>query len=171
MSEETLISTFTELRDRFRRLAMRFLPSADDADDVLQDAFCHLWPRAEELRTRQSAEAMTVTTLRHLCIDEVRRRGRVEQVEFDAERDNRLSDSPLEEMERRERFEELERVMESELTPTQLQILRLREYEEMDMDEIAEQLNMQPANVRVSLSRARKRIREVYQERRNNEKE
>ena len=33
MSEETLISTFTELRTRFLKVAMRFLPSADDADD------------------------------------------------------------------------------------------------------------------------------------------
>lgn len=43
MSKETLTSTFTELRKGFLRLAMRFLPSQEDADDALQEAFFRLW--------------------------------------------------------------------------------------------------------------------------------
>lgn len=165
MSEETLISTFTELRTRFLKVAMRFLPSADDADDVLQDAFCRLWPRAEQIESRQTAEALTITTVRNLCIDEVRRRNRTEQVEFDAERDSRMTDSIEEELEREERFTVLKQIIESELSPIQQQIIRLRDFEEMEMDEIAEIVQMRPENVRVNLSRARKRIREVYKER------
>ena len=34
MSKETLTSTFTELRKGFLRLAMRFLPSQEEADDA-----------------------------------------------------------------------------------------------------------------------------------------
>ena len=39
-------------------------------------------------------------------------------------------------------------------------IIQLRDIEEFEFDEIAEQLNLQPTAVRVSLSRARKTIRE-----------
>ena len=165
MSEETLISTFTELRTRFLKVAMRFLPSADDADDVLQDAFCRLWPRAEQIESKQTAEALTMTTVRNLCIDEVRRRNRTVQVEFDAERDSRMTDSIEEELEREERFTLLKQIIEAELSPVQQQIIRLRDFEEMEMEEIAEIVQMKPENVRVNLSRARKRIREVYKER------
>ena len=165
MSEETLISTFTELRTRFLKVAMRFLPSADDADDVLQDAFCRLWPRAEQIDSKQTAEALTMTTVRNLCIDEVRRRNRTEQVEFHAERDSRMTDSIEDELEREERFTVLKQIIEAELSPIQQQIIRLRDFEEMEMDEIAEIVQMKPENVRVNLSRARKRIREVYKER------
>ncbi|MBE6288274.1 MAG: sigma-70 family RNA polymerase sigma factor [Mediterranea massiliensis] len=166
MSEETLISTFTELRGRFVRMVMRFLPSEEDADDVLQEAFCRLWPRADCLQGRQMTEAMAVTTLKNLCIDEVRRRGRVEQVTLDAERDGGITDSPLEEMEQRERFELLQQLIEQELSPVQRQILKMRDYEGMEMGEIAQEVGMTEANVRMNLSRARKRIREVYRERR-----
>lgn len=166
MSEETLISTFTRQRNRFLRMVMRFLPSADDADDVLQEAFCRLWPRADRLEGEQMTEAVAVTTVKHLCIDEVRRRGRAEEVEFDPERDTRSTRSPQEEMERRERFEEVERLIESELSAVQRQILHMRDYDGMEMEEIAARLGMNAANVRVNLSRARKRIRDVYRERR-----
>lgn len=166
MSEETLISTFTELRGRFVRMVMRFLPSEEDADDVLQEAFCRLWPRAEQLKSRQVAEAMTVTTVKNLCIDELRRRSRTEEVSFDAERDGGLTTSPLEEIEQKERFELLQQIIDHELSPVQQQILRMRDYEGREMEEIAALVKMTEANVRVNLSRARKRIRDVYRERR-----
>lgn len=166
MSEETLISTFTRLRKRLLHMATSYLHSAYDADDVLQEAFCRLWPRADSMETEQSVEAMAVTTVRNLSIDEWRRRTTREEVEFDAERDTRLSESPVEEIERQERYKQLKLLIEKELSPVQQQILHLREYEELEMAEIAERVGMTPENVRVNLSRARKRIREVYQERR-----
>lgn len=166
MSEETVISTFTRLRKRLLHMATNYLHSAYDADDVLQEAFCRLWPRADSLETEQSVEAMAVTTVRNLSIDEWRKRNRVDEVEFDAERDTRLSESPVEEMEKQERFGLLEKLIEKELSPVQQQILKLREYEELEMEEIAQRVGMTQENVRVNLSRARKRIREVYQERR-----
>lgn len=166
MSEETLISTFTRLRKRLLHLATSYLHSSYDADDVLQDAFCRLWPRADSLDTPQVAEAMAVTTVRNLSIDEWRRRTTRDEVEFDAERDTRLSESPVEEIERQERYKQLKLLIEKELSPVQQQILHLREYEELEMNEIAERVGMTPENVRVNLSRARKRIREAYQERR-----
>ncbi|MBR6538437.1 MAG: sigma-70 family RNA polymerase sigma factor [Bacteroides sp.] len=167
MSEETLISTFTRLRKRLLHMATSYLHSSYDADDVLQDAFCRLWPRADSLDTPQVAEAMAVTTVRNLSIDKWRRRTTREEAEFDAERDTRLSESPVEEMERQERYEQLKLLIEKELSPVQQQILHLREYEELEMAEIAERVGMTQENVRVNLSRARKRIREAYQERRN----
>lgn len=166
MSEETLISTFTRLRKRLLHMATSYLHSAYDADDVLQEAFCRLWPRADSMETEQSVEAMAVTTVRNLSIDEWRKRNRVDEVEFDAERDTRLSNSAMDEIERQEQFKMLEILIGKELSPVQQQILKLREYEELEMGEIARQVGMTEANVRVNLSRARKRIREVYQERR-----
>ena len=38
----------------------------------------------------------------------------------------------------------------------------MREIEEMEFEDIAKRLGMQPAAVRVELSRARKRVREIY---------
>ena len=55
MSKETLTSTFTELRKGFLRLAMRFLPNKEDADDALQEAFFRLWKHADQIGSREEA--------------------------------------------------------------------------------------------------------------------
>ena len=80
MSKETLTSTFTELRKGFLRLAMRFLPSQEDADDALQE----LLPPVETGRpdqSREEAEALTVVTVKNLCIDILRRKSHLQTVE------------------------------------------------------------------------------------------
>lgn len=74
MSKETLISTFTDLRKSFLQLAMRFLPSREDADDALQEAFFRLWKHADRIDSREEAEALTVVTVKNLCIDTLRKR-------------------------------------------------------------------------------------------------
>lgn len=83
MSKETLTSTFTELRKGFLRLAMRFLPSQEDADDALQEAFFRLWKQADRISSREEAEALTVVTVKNLCIDILRRRSHLQTVELD----------------------------------------------------------------------------------------
>ena len=162
MSKETLTSTFTELRKGFLRLAMRFLPSQEDADDALQEAFFRLWKQADRISSREEAEALTVVTVKNLCIDILRRRSHLQTVELDENRDNAVGDPESEAQEREERFRIIERIIELHLTPLQRQILHMKEYENKDYEEIAEILGMQPPAVRMQMSRARKEIRACY---------
>lgn len=129
MSKETLTSTFTELRKGFLRLAMRFLPNKEDADDALQEAFFRLWKHADQIGSREEAEALTVVTVKNLCIDTLRRRNHLPTVELDENRDESISDSTAESMEKEERFRIVERIIELRLTPLQQQILHMKEYE------------------------------------------
>ena len=99
MNEEPLIMTFTQLRKGFLKLASRFLPNEEDASDALQDAFCRLWPRRCQIHSSQEAEALAVTTIRNLCIDQVRKE-KVPLLELDAERDSKPTESMEERMER-----------------------------------------------------------------------
>lgn len=162
MSKETLTSTFTELRKGFFRLAMRFLSNQEDADDALQEAFFRLWKHADRIDTPEEAEALTIVTVKNLCIDTLRKRNHLQTVELDESRDNVLTESASDVMERKERFNAVQRIIEQRLTPLQKQILHMKEYEEKDYDEIAASLGMQPPAVRMQLSRARKEIRECY---------
>lgn len=162
MSKETLTSTFTELRKNFLRLAMRFLPNKEDADDALQEAFFRLWRHADQIGSREEAEALTVVTVKNLCIDTLRKRNNIPTVKLDENRDESVCDQADESIEREERFRMLERIIELRLTPLQQQILRMKEYEGKKYDEIAEMLGMQEPAVRMQLSRARKEIRDCY---------
>lgn len=164
MSEEHLLTAFSRLRLSLHHMALRFLPNRDDAEDILQEAFCRLWPHHEEIGSEQEAAALTTTTVRHLCIDETRKRGRYTTEDIE-EHTNRLSgQSPQEEMERKERLELLDRAIAQRLTPMQREILHLKEFEDYTTEEIADRLHLQPTAVRMHLSRARKAIREQYKE-------
>jgi len=160
MSEETLITTFVRLRKGFLRLATRLL-SKEDAEDALQEAFYRLWPRRDLINTLQEAEAMTVTTIRNLCIDQLRKQ-KTEWVELDEERDARPDDGEEEVLIRERLLDEVERLIDRKLSPMQQLILRKKEYEGQRIEDIARQLGMQQAAVRMQLSRARKIIRECY---------
>ena len=161
MSDEFLVTTFTDLRKGFLRLASRFLPNEEDASDALQDAFCKLWPRRHQIHSSEEAKALAITTIRHLCIDQVRKE-KIPLMELDVERDSNLTETIEENIERKELFQEVEELIEYQLSPIQRMILRKKEYEEESIDEIAKELNMQQAAVRMQLSRARKIIRECY---------
>ena len=170
MNEEPLTTAFTRLRKGFLRLASRFLPNEEDADDALQDAFCRLWPRRNQIHSSQDAEALAVTTIRNLCIDRIRKE-KVPFAEFDADRDSRPTESIEERIEREELFQEVEELIERKLSPVQRLILQKKEYEEQSIEKIANELNMQQAAVRMQLSRARKTIRECYRKRNDYEAE
>ena len=168
MNEEPLITTFTQLRKGFLRLASRFLPNEEDASDALQDAFCRLWTRRNQIHSSQEAEALAVTTIRNLCIDQVRKE-KIPIMELDAERDFTPTETIEERIERQEFFQEVEELIDKQLSPIQRLILRKKEYEEESIEEIAKELDMQQAAVRMQLSRARKIIRECYRNRHNHE--
>ena len=169
MNEEFLVTTFTEMRKGFLRLASRFLPNEEDASDALQDAFCRLWPMRNQIHSSQEAEALAVTTIRNLCIDQIRKE-KMDVVELDAERDSKPSETIEERLAKEELFLEVEEIINRQLSPMQRQILREKEYEGKSIEEIADGLQMQPTAVRMQLSRARKTIRECYQKRHSHEK-
>lgn len=169
MNEEFLVTTFTEMRKGFLRLASRFLPNEEDASDALQDAFCRLWPKRNQIHSSQEAEALAVTTIRNLCIDQIRKE-KMDVVELDAERDSKPSETIEDRLAKEELFLEVEEIINRQLSPMQRQILREKEYEGKSIEEIADGLQMQPTAVRMQLSRARKTIRECYQKRHSHEK-
>lgn len=163
MSEETLTSTFTNLRKRFLHFATHFLHDEDEAHDALQDAFCRLWPRKDEINTEQEAQALTMATVRNLCIDKIRQRQQAPLVSLNPGRDRLPTDSLSERQDKEEQLRLVEQIIERRLSPIQQEIVRLREYEGKGYEEIARKLNMQETAVRMQLSRARKIIRTCYQ--------
>lgn len=159
MPRELLTDTFLNLRDRFRARARRILGNAEDADDALQEAFFRLWSKDYQVRTRAEAEALLSTAVRNTSLDAVRRRR--DKVPLDAA--DRL---PVDD--RRDRAEKLAAVqdlIQKELTDTQRYIIEKVEYGGLTQEQIAQDLGMQPAAVRMQLSRARKTIRELYKKR------
>lgn len=63
-------------------------------------------------------------------------------------------------------YQQVRWIIDNDLSHNQRMIINLREIDGLEFDDIANRMNMTAANVRVELSRARKRVREIYQARR-----
>ena len=167
IKNDLLTTVFTDLRYRLKSLATGILGDSGDADDALQDAFCRLWQRRERICSQKEAEALSVTAVHNICIDTLRRHSHSPTVSIDENRDTSdedvgAADDDDSVQRREELFASVERIVNSRLSGQQQAILRMRDLEGLSFEAIAETLNMQPAAVRVALSRTRRLIREIY---------
>ena len=159
---DRITKAFTALREQMLSLAERITGNRDDAADAVQDAFVKLWQHNERYQTMTHAQGAGMTAVRNLSIDMVRRNARRTDVELENAADNVMDTT---DEERNLTYQQVRRIIDHELSPKQRTIIDLREMEGLDFDDIANRLDMTAANVRVELSRARKRVREIYRNR------
>lgn len=158
METDLLTSTFAHLHSRLTAMARRLMPSADDADDALQEAFCRLWSRRDSITDPRQAEGVSMTTVRNICIDSLRQRN-METISTDT-----ISDTPEEENESdiTDRLEQVRLIIDTALSTRHREILYMRDLQQTPIEEIAISTGLSEANVRLILSRARRTVRECY---------
>ena len=163
MKDEIWVSTFKRLHGRLLGLAGKLLRDDEEAQDILQEAFYRLWKNYRNLDSGVQAEALSVRTVRNLSISSLRSRRPVSSLD-----DMTPSDQPIAESdgstEREEQLQVVEKLINERLSPLQGQIIRLRDVEGRSMEDIARRMGMEETAVRMNLSRARKTIRNLYQE-------
>ncbi|MBR1538719.1 MAG: sigma-70 family RNA polymerase sigma factor [Bacteroidales bacterium] len=154
MAQDYLTDAFVRLRQKLKGISGRMLPDAAGAEDVLQDSFVRLWRRQYPLGSEKEAEALLTRTVRNASLNE-RRKARTVSLERD------LVDDSTDSADRENAYAEMHRIVEQRLTETQRYILEEKEYGGRTLEGIAKELKMEPAAVRMQLSRARKTLREA----------
>ncbi|MBR3440994.1 MAG: sigma-70 family RNA polymerase sigma factor [Bacteroidales bacterium] len=152
MSQDYLTDAFIRLRHKLRVVSGRVIADSAGAEDILQDSFVRLWRRKYPLRSEREAEALLAKTVKNASLNEKRRK-RGEPLEKD------IVDERPDAEEKERTYNELKRKIDSELTSTQKYILEEKEYGGRTLEDIARELKMEPAAVRMQLSRARKILR------------
>lgn len=147
------------LRDKIFRFAKRMLEQTEEAEDLVQEVFIRMWKHREKLDEYRSLEALAMITTRNLCLDKIKAR------KFPVENwdDQRRFIETIAEETRPDHSDLVSGVKEAmgTLPETSRMVVHLRDIEGYEFNEIAEVLGMQENAVRVALSRARKRIREI----------
>lgn len=133
--------------------AQRMLKCDDGAEDIVQDALLKLWQLRDE--PIQRPEAMALVILRNLCIDHLRKQTIL--------RHSATPDSLPEEVDASQdaRIARLMAII-PQLPVMQQVIVRMHHMQEMETEDIASVLGVSEASVRMSLSRARKRLLDIY---------
>lgn len=152
---------FLPLHPKLYRVAYALVENKADAEDILQEAYCKLWNKREELAEIHNPEAFSVTLVKNLCLDFLRS-PRANRHEEPVENLQLAYEStPDREIEKANELETIKELIER-LPENQKRVLKLRGLSDCSMEEIEEITGLSAVNIRTLLSRARKVIREQY---------
>ncbi|GMN04836.1 sigma-70 family RNA polymerase sigma factor [Croceitalea sp. MTPC5] len=158
MQQKEFLNLVLPFKDKLFRLAKRLLVSREEAEDATQEILLKLWSKNEAMGQYKSVEAFAMTMTKNFCLDRLKSKqaGNLKLVHSNYQ-DERTS--LQKQLEAEDSVNWVERIMD-ELPEQQKMVLQLRDIEDYDFDEISELLDMKPTAVRVTLSRARKTVRE-----------
>ena len=161
---------FLPYHRKLYRTAFHLMGNAQDAEDMVQEAYLKLWKRRDELPTDiANLEAYCVTLVKHVCHDALR----LAHLEEDGRSPEELpiigNTNVAHEVELKDEAHQVMTLI-GQLPDQQRQIMQMRDVEDLPYEEIEKATGLTSVNIRVLLSRARKKIREQFLAIRNYER-
>lgn len=160
MSQELFRAEILPIRQKLFIVACKMLNEENEAEDAVQEVLLKLWHMRDSLHKYDNPGAFATTVTKNHCLDRIRVMKRTEPLD-DSYVLKPAADSPYLELERKDTEQAIRRIIES-LPPLQQAIIRMKDVEEYEVEEIAEITGTTTEAVRVNLSRARKKVREEY---------
>lgn len=163
MSHDKFHRIILPLKDKLFRLAWSIVRNSAEAEDIVQDVFLKLWTKNDEWDEIENLEAYCFRVTKNLALDRVESLSlrRTENIASESE-NGVFADNitPLFKMVETERNTLIYKCID-ELSENQKMVFQLREIEGMSYKEIAEALEISEDLVKVSLFRARNKMKEL----------
>jgi RNA polymerase sigma-70 factor (ECF subfamily) len=158
MTQADFVKLIMPFKDKVFRLAKRLLVSNEEAEDATQEILMKLWNNKESIEEYRNVEAFSMTMTKNFCLDRLKsKQAQNLKIVHSNYQDNNTS--LQRQVELNDSVDWVAKIIE-ELPEQQKMVLQLRDIEEYEFEEIAKVLDMNETAIRVSLSRARKTIRE-----------
>ena len=162
MNTEEFKSTFLPLGPLLYRIAFRMLGSGEDARDAVQELYVRLCRKGDRALRSGNPQGYCVRMMQNVCADILRRDGHnVLRMAADV---TEVREGPAVEavdasVEGREAAALVRKTLAA--LPSKLrEVVLLRDLEQMEMSEIEALTGMSQVNIRVTLSRGRKMLKE-----------
>ena len=165
MNESDFLKVVLPFKDKVFRLAKRLLVSIDEAEDATQELLLKLWKNKDKLASYRNTEAYAMTMTKNYCFDRLKSKQSSNLTLIH----NNYKENETSLEKKIEYVDSVHRVYKliENLPSQQRLIIQLRDIEQYDFEEICNITEMNPTAVRVSLSRARKTIREQLKKQHN----
>ena len=149
-----------EFQTNVSTLPRQALENAEDAEDLIQEAYLKLWSKREELTLISNPEAFAVTLVKNMCFDLLRSGKYLSDRQHLplTEAQNAL---PADGRDAKDDAQ-LVRMLIARLPQQQRMVMMLRDVKGCSYEEVERLTGLNAVNVRVLLSRARKKIREEF---------
>ena len=136
------------------RMAFSMVENADDAKDAVHQVFTQIW-RGKPQVARESVKGYLLAATRNQCLHLLRSRQLQRQMEDELRQDMALSESG----ERQELLQQLQQVIEDNLTEQDRRVLSLHYEEGMTYSETAKVLGISASAVNKHITRSLSKIR------------
>ena len=158
MNQAEFLNIVVPFKDKIFRLAKRLLISTEEAEDATQEVLIKLWKNKEQIQNYKNVEAFSMTMTKNFCLDKLKSK-HAQNLKIVHSNYKDENTSLQKQVELNDSIDWVGRIIE-DLPQQQKMVIQLRDIEQYDLDEIADMLDMNNTAVRVTLSRARKTIRE-----------
>lgn len=160
MDAESFKKEFLPYHRKLYHVAYRLLENEADAEDVVQEAYLKLWDKRDGLAIISNPEAFSVTLIKNMCYD-LLRSGKYAAAKQTVELTSIHRTCPADDLEMRDEVRQVKKII-TQLPEQQQTVVMLRDVKECSYEEIEHITGLNSVNIRVLLSRARKRIREQF---------
>lgn len=150
------------LRPQLLSIAHRITNNVADAEDVVQEVCLRIWHRREEFFELCNVAAYSTTMTKNLSIDRIRSK---QYTSHETLLDNHTANEPLPDrvMEVEDSNEAIRSIIKK-LPTLQQKVFEMKDLHGYETHEIAATMDITTEAVRNNLSRARKRLRDLYLE-------
>ena len=145
--------------DKLFRLALSITGNKEDAEDIVQDVLLHIW-RKEDWEKIDNIEAYCFRSTRNRALDTIALKDNQTETLPD-DFDCTLQEDFEKRLEAQEQIELVEKWL-AKLPEKQQTIFHLREVEELSYKEIATILNITEEQVKITLFRLRKKLKDYF---------
>ena len=152
--------TVVPLRGKLLNYARKLTDDSSGAEDVVQEVMLKLWNIRQKLEEYNSIEALAVRITHNLCMDMWRSK-RTDQVSLDQVPVVSQTVNPERVLEGNDEIRLMREIISS-LPTLQQTIIRMKDIEEYETEEIAQITGCSSESIRSNLSRARKKVRDIY---------
>ncbi len=167
MTVENFKKDILPIKNKLYRFALRIVKNTVEAEDIVQETFLKLWAKKDSLQELRNVEAFAMTMTRNLCLDKLKAKYS-KNLELEQATLNTTDDNPHQKMDIKDTLENVHQIID-QLPEQQRIVIQLRDIEHCDFDEIAEVTQLSLNNIRVILSRARKKVRDTLLKRQSYE--
>lgn len=160
MDAESFKREFLPFHRKLYCIAYKLLENVADAEDLVQEAYLKMWDKREGLAVISNPEAFSVILVKNMCFD-LLRSGKYTLNKQSAELNEVNNVSQADDFETRDEAQQVRHII-ARLPEQQQRIITLRDVNGCSFEEIEHATGLNATNVRVLLSRARKKIREEF---------
>lgn len=151
------------LKNRLYRLALRITAHTGESEDIVQETIIRAWNHRDEFETGSSVEAFCVTVCKNLALDYIGKKESQNTALEDTvleQADNAAT--PFQKLSHEDGKKWVYRLFQ-QLPDKQRIIMQLRDIEGKPYREIATLLNITEEQVKVTLFRARQKIKQEFE--------